>query len=184
MKKKLTLLFTLCFCTWAATLAPPAGQLAYFHQTALYHRTPTELSYFISAAVAGLLAGPFIFVPLSAVVGSASVIFWSLIGVLVCQIWAASMTDSGDYHAFIISRLFAGLFGGSTTILGSGTIMDIFFLYQRGRAFACYELSLLLGVISGPTIGGFIVQDNSWTVTFWWTIAPVGGAAILLLIFG
>lgn len=94
------------------------------------------------------------------------------------------MTGSGDYNAFIISRLFAGLFAGSTTILGSGTIIDIFFLHQRGRAFASYELSLLFGVLCGPTIGGFIVQDNSWTVAFWWTLAPVGAAIILLVIFG
>ena len=62
--------------------------------------------------------------------------------------------------------------------------MDIFFLHQRGRAFACYELSLLFGVICGPTIGGFVVQNNAWPVAFWWTLAPLGIAAVLLFFFG
>ena len=59
-----------------------------------------------------------------------------------------------------------------------------FFLHQRGRAFACYELSLLFGVICGPTIGGFIVHTKFWTVAFWWTLAPLGAATITLFIFG
>ena len=150
----------------------------------LYGKTPTQLSYSINSAVAGLLAGPIIFVPLARVVGRTSVIFWSLIGLFVCQIWAASMTKSDDYNAFIISRMFAGLCGGSPTILGSGSIVEMFFLHQRGRVFACYELSLLLGVVTGPTIGGFIVQNHSWTVAFWWTLAPVGLAIVLIFAFG
>ena len=73
-----------------------------------------------------------------------------------------------------------GLFAGAPTILGSGFIMDIFFLHQRGKAFACYELSLLLGVICSPTVGGFIAQQSPWPVVFWWTLAPVGAAAVLV----
>ena len=76
------------------------------------------------------------------------------------------------------------MFGGPPTLLGSGFVMDMFFLHQRGRAFACYELSLLLGIICGPTIGGFIVQNNPWPVAFWWTLAPVGTAIVLLFCIG
>lgn len=184
LRKKLRLLFTVCWCAWCGALAPPAGQLAYFHQLKLYERTPTELSYSINAAVAGLLGGPLLFIPIARVVGRTSVIFWSLVGTFVCQIWAACMTGPNDYEAFVVSRLFAGLFGSPSTILGAGYIVDLFFLHQRGKAFSCYELSLLLGVICSPTIGGFIVQSHSWPVTFWWTLVPVGIGIILIFCFG
>ncbi len=48
------------------------------------------------------------------------------------------------------------------------------------RAFACYELSLLLGVIASPTIGGFIVNTKPWPDIFWWTLAPLGVAVVLV----
>ena len=61
--------------------------------------------------------------------------------------------------------------------------MDIFFLHQRGIAFTCYELSLLLGIFVSPTLGGFIVKTRPWPFVFWWTLGPVGLAAILVFCF-
>ena len=58
--------------------------------------------------------------------------------------------------------------------------MDVFFLHERGVALTCYELSLLLGFYAGPTIGGFIVQTDTWPAAFWWTMAPLGIAFILV----
>ncbi|KAI9812641.1 MAG: hypothetical protein M1827_004630 [Pycnora praestabilis] len=61
--------------------------------------------------------------------------------------------------------------------------MDMFFLHQRGRAFVSLEISLLSAVIVSPTLGGFIVQTRPWTYTFWWTLAPIGLALLLVFIF-
>lgn len=41
--------------------------------------------------------------------------FWSMILSLGMSIWAASMTKKSDYIPFILSRLFAGLFGSAST---------------------------------------------------------------------
>ena len=109
--------------------------------------------------------------------------FWSLIAVIACQIWAALMTYQDDYIAFVISRLVAGLFGAMPTILGPSFIIETTFLHQRGKAFLTYELSVLLGVTAGPTIGGIIVDAHPWPVTFWWTIGPLAVAALLVFIF-
>ena len=61
--------------------------------------------------------------------------------------------------------------------------MDIFFLHQRGKAFTSQELSLVLGVVASPTIGGFIVQNRLWPYTFWWTIGPIGLAFVLVFLY-
>ncbi|KAF1975782.1 MFS general substrate transporter [Bimuria novae-zelandiae CBS 107.79] len=183
---KLRLLFVVCWCAWCGALAPPAGQLAYFHQLKLYERTPTQRSYSINAAVAGLLGGPFIFVPIARIVGRTLVIFWSLIGTFVCQIWAACMTGSDDYYAFIASRLFASLFGSPSTILDAGYIIDLFFLHQRGRAFACYELSLLLetGFARGSTATFYPKAPTSFLQSRIATLLPGNRVAPLAVIAG
>ena len=173
----------ICFSAFAATLTPTSHQLAYVLQAPLYHRSVVDLSYTVTVAVAGLFTGPILSAPLARIIGRTSLIFWCLLGALGCQIWAARMTDQDDYVPFLISRLLAGMFATMPTIFGPSYAIDIFFLHQRGKAFISYEISLLGGVVAGPTIGGFIVQNNPWPYTFWWTIAPVGIAMILVFCF-
>ena len=93
------------------------------------------------------------------------------------------MTGQDDYVAFVISRLFAGLFGAMPTILGPSFIVETTFLHQRGKAFLTYELSVLLGVTASDTIGGIIVDAHPWPVVFWWTIGPLAFAALLVFLF-
>ena len=183
LKKKYWTLAVICFSAFAATLTPTSHQLAYVLQAPLYHRSVIDMSYTITVAIAGLFIGPLIFTPLARVFGRTSILFWCLLAALVCQIWAARMTHETNYMPFLISRLLAGMFSGLPTIFGPAYAVDIFFLHQRGKAFVSYELSLLGGVIAGPTIGGFIVQSKPWPFVFWWTIAPVGVALVLVFCF-
>jgi MFS family permease len=94
------------------------------------------------------------------------------------------MTGPDDYIPFTISRLICGFFGGIPAILGSGYIMDMFFLHQRGKAFAIFEVLIIFAVVGGGTLGGFIAETKPWNYVFWWTLGPVGGAivAVFLLV--
>ena len=40
------------------------------------------------------------------------------------------MTHSNQYNPFVITRLFAGMFGSVPSILGASTITDLFFLHE------------------------------------------------------
>ncbi|MCJ1311613.1 hypothetical protein MMC25_005286 [Agyrium rufum] len=182
-RKKYLMLFALCFAGFAAATAPVAHQTAYFVIAESLEKTPTQLSYSISSAVAGILAGPVLIAPLARLIGRSSLIFWCLLGTFATQIWAAEASGPNGYISFVISRLFSGFFASIPTVLGIGYIMDICFLHQRGRAFAYYELTYLLGSIASPTIGGFISSSHPWPIVFWWTLAPIGIAAILVLCF-
>ena len=93
------------------------------------------------------------------------------------------MTKSDQYTAFVLSRLFAGIFGSVPSILGPSAITDLFFLHERGRAFAVFHISFLLGTVAGPTFGGFIVEHVHWTVEFWWTVGLQGLMAVLVFLF-
>lgn len=152
-------------------------------QVPAYHKTPNDLLYSVSAGLAGWVAGPFLFIPLVGVIGRSAVIFWSLVGIFAGQIWGGEMTGVNDYIPFTISRLFTGLFGGIPAILGSGYIIDMFFLHQRGKAFAVFEILIIFAVVGGGTLGGFIAHNNNWDLVFWWTLGPVGAAMILVFVF-
>ena len=52
---------------------------------------------------------------LAARFGNSAVLFWSMILTLAVNIWSACMTGPGDYNAFVVSRLFGGLFGSAPT---------------------------------------------------------------------
>jgi len=116
-----------------------------------------------------------------AVIGRSAVILFSLIAIFVCQIWGAEMTGANDFIGFTISRLFAGLFGAIPAILGSGYIVDLFYLHQRGKAFAIFEVLIIFAVVGGGTLSGFIAQGNPWDYVFWWTLGPIGAAIVMVL---
>lgn len=137
----------------------------------------------VAAALAGWMAGPFIFTPLAGLVGRSSVIFWSLVGTFACQVWAAKMTGPNDFIPFTISRLICGLFGVIPAIMGAGFIMDMFFLHQRGKAFAIFEVLIIFAVVGGGTLGGFIANSKPWDYVFWWTLGVVGAAILAVFLF-
>lgn len=174
---------SICLAGFAAQMSPNSNQLTFIYQIPAYHSTQAALLNSVAAGLAGWVAGPFFFIPFVAVVGRSSVVLWSLAVIFVCQIWAAEMTGPDDYISFTISRLICGLFGGIPAILGSGYIMDMFFLHQRGKAFAIFEVLIIFAVVGGGTLGGFIAETKPWNYVFWWTLGPVGSAIVAVFLF-
>lgn len=164
-------------------MTPNSNLFTFILQVPVYHKTEKDLLNAVAAGLAGWVAGPFIFCPLAAAVGRSSVIFWSLLASFACQIWAAEMTGPDDFIPYLMSRFVCGLFGTIPAILGAGYIIDMFFLHQRGKAFAIFEITIVFAVVSGGTLGAFIANSQPWPVVFWWTLGPVGAAALLVLMF-
>ncbi|KAL9133327.1 MAG: hypothetical protein Q9175_005496 [Cornicularia normoerica] len=178
--KKSTTLLIWCLGSFVSTASGLGNALGYFVQAKVYNKSdPISLSYSVVAATAGIAIGPLFAVPLGRRYGHTFVFFWSMIGLLVTGVWSATMTHSNQYGAFIAARLFGGLFGGTAPALGAGTIVDMFFLHQRGKAFTVLNLSFLAGVVVGPTLSGFIVGSTYWTVQFWWSNGLQGIIIIL-----
>lgn len=168
---------------FAGQMSPNSNQLTFVYQIPAYHKTQKDLLNSVAAGLAGWVAGPFFVVPLVAVVGRGSVVLWSLVAVFACQIWASKMTGQNDYILFTLSRLFCGFFGGVPAILGSGYIVDLFYLHQRGKAFAIFEILIILAVVGGGTLSGFVAERQPWNYVFWWTLGPVGAAIVAVFCF-
>lgn len=117
--------------------------------------------------------------PLTHIFGCCSVLLWSMVAATGGTIWSALMTKPDQYVAFTLSRLFVGLFSATPTILGPQMLVEIFFLHERGTVFNTFMTWSTIGVIIGPTLGGFIAEHASWPWDFWWTVALQGAVIVL-----
>ena len=105
---------------------------------------------------------------------------------LVFGVASAEMTDQSDFDAFCVLRWLGGGTGTVAVTLGSGTIMEVFFLHQRGKAFACFTMAILMGVTIAPTFSAFIVgsvQDKQWNIQYWWTVGADAVTIVLIFLF-
>ncbi|KAH8807750.1 major facilitator superfamily domain-containing protein [Xylogone sp. PMI_703] len=182
-RKKITTLAIVSLASFAATLQTVANQAGFFPQAELYHKTPVQLSYSISAAIAGLAAGPFIWNVIAKRFGKCGPIAWGMILALCMNIWSASMTKSTQYNAFVVSRLFAAIAGSAPTTVGANMILETFFLHDRGKCFSIYTSMILLGTVAASTFSGFIIEHGSWTIQFWYNVGFEGFICICCVLF-
>ncbi|KAH6661282.1 major facilitator superfamily domain-containing protein [Truncatella angustata] len=176
--RKYVILAVLSVATFSEFTGALAGQLEVAPLSKSYHVETSEVAYQNSAANTGMIIGSLIFYPLSHVIGRPSAIFWSMIGVTLSQIWAALMTKSDNYDAYIISRGFAGFFGTIVGVLGPRILIDLFFLHQRGRVYTIFYFWMDVGNAVGPSICAFIASASNWTWAFWW-VAILCGVSVL-----
>lgn len=102
---------------------------------------------------------------------------------MLAQVWAAEMTHKNQFNSFIVSRFFAGFFGGVSGVLGPRVLVDLFFLHQRGRAFTVFHWCLNFGSMAGPTLSAFVAANRSWTLEYWWTAGLVGFTVLCCFLF-
>ncbi|OAP61754.1 hypothetical protein AYL99_03957 [Fonsecaea erecta] len=181
--KKIMILVIVSYTSFIGTAQQVANQSGIFAQATLYNRKPIELSYSISADVIGSVVGPLIWTAVARHIGRTSLMFWGTVVSFGCNIWSACMTKDDQYIAFVLSRWLAGLFASVSMTVGAGIILDIFFLHQRGKAFALYSVVTLFGALFAPVVSGFIVETTSWPVQFWWCVGGLGFACVLILFF-
>ena len=67
--------------------------------------------------------------------------------------------------------------------VGSGIVLDMFFLHQRGKAFVFYSVITLFGALIAPVLSGFITERASWTIQFWWCVGALGFVFVLVFLF-
>jgi MFS family permease len=130
-----------------------------------------------------MVVGGFLWFPLAHKFGRSSAVFWSLVGLMAAEVWSATMTHRGEYWSFLGSRFLPGVFDNVAGNLVPRVLVDLFFLYQRGRAFTVFHFFMDLGNIGGPTLGAFVASGKSWTAAYWYAFALAAFAALMCFFF-
>ncbi len=80
----------------------------------------------------------------------------------------------------LLSRILQGI-GGALLISNSAAIVtDAFPNYERGKALGVNAMAIYIGLVTGPILGGFMVQYMGWRSVFYINV-PIG---IFLTVFG
>lgn len=123
--------------------------------------------------------GPFLWIPLANVYGRRPIyLATTLLGF-------ASILGSAyarTYGQLIGARVVNGLFPAAMA-LGPSTVVDCFFLHQRGRALGTFTVVLTTGAHIAPILGGLVGQFLGWRWIFKFT-AIMDGVMFLVVLFG
>ena len=75
-------------------------------------------------------------------------------------------------------RLLQGMFGAALVPLGQAILLDIYTPEERGSAMAVYGVSIMVGPVLGPVIGGWLTDNISWRWVFYINLG-IGAVAFL-----
>ena len=78
--------------------------------------------------------------------------------------------------AIVGFRLLQGFFGAALVPLSQGILLDIYTVEERGSAMALFGVSVMVGPVLGPVIGGWLTENISWRWVFYINL-PLGALA-------
>jgi MFS transporter, DHA2 family, multidrug resistance protein len=127
-------------------------------------------SYIVAAAImtppSGWLAGRF---------GRKRVLMASMAGFTIASMLCGMAQSLVEIVAF---RVLQGLFGAALVPLAQSILLDIYPLKQRGSAMAMFGMSVMVGPILGPVVGGWLTENYSWRWVFYINV-PIGVIGLL-----
>ncbi|KAJ8516938.1 hypothetical protein ONZ45_g5803 [Pleurotus djamor] len=176
---KYTILIQVSFLAFLATLnvaiinpaiVPLSEEFNIPHVTATYQTT---------VAIGSSALGPLVFTPFANVYGRRPAY---LISVLVGLVTAIGSAKASTFRGLLAVRAVNG-FGPSAALgLGAGTVVDLFFEHERGRAMGFYTLALANGAHLAPIAGGYVARSLGWRWCFW-TGAILNGFMFIVCLF-
>lgn len=127
-------------------------------------------SYIVGAAIVTPLSSF-----LTAKFGRKRVLLVAIAGFVFASILCGLAQSLGQIVAF---RLLQGLFGACLVPMSQSILLDIYSVEERGSAMALFGISIMVGPVLGPIIGGWLTDNLSWRWVFYINI-PIGALAFL-----
>jgi len=125
-------------------------------------------SYIVAAAImtppSGFLAAKF---------GRKNVLLTAIAGFVFASVLCGLAQSLPQIVAF---RLMQGLFGAALVPLSQSILLDNYSLEERGSAMALFGVSVMVGPVLGPVIGGWLTDNISWRWVFYINV-PIGALA-------
>jgi EmrB/QacA subfamily drug resistance transporter len=105
---------------------------------------------------------------------------WLMTAVVIFLIGSALSGLSQSMDQLILFRALQGLGAGGLMVGVIATIGDMVSPRERGQYMGYMMAAMMLALIAGPLVGGYITDDLSWRWIFYINM-PVGGAALIYL---
>src|SRR5499427_2985331 len=105
---------------------------------------------------------------------------WLMTAIVIFLIGSALSGMSQSMEQLIIFRALQGLGAGGLMVGVIATIGDMVAPRERGQYMGYMMASMMLAMIAGPLVGGYITDSLSWRWIFYINM-PVGGAALIYL---
>jgi MFS transporter, DHA2 family, multidrug resistance protein len=125
-------------------------------------------SYIVAAAImtppSGFLANRF---------GRKRVLMVAVAGFVAASILCGVAQSLLEIVAF---RLLQGFFGAALVPIGQSILLEIYTPEERGSAMALFGVSVMVGPVLGPVIGGWLTDHYSWRWVFYINV-PIGALA-------
>jgi len=127
-------------------------------------------SYIVAAAImtppSGWLANRF---------GRRRILLVSIAGFVGASVLCGLAQSLGEIVGF---RLLQGFFGAALVPLSQAYLLDAYSVEERGSAMALFGVSVMVGPVLGPVIGGWLTDHMSWRWVFYINV-PLGIVAFL-----
>jgi DHA2 family multidrug resistance protein len=87
---------------------------------------------------------------------------------------------AGSLSFLVAARILQGIGGGGLAPVEQSMMVDTFPPEKRGAAFAAYGVVVIVGPILGPSLGGWITDNLSWSWVFFINL-PIGLLSLFLV---
>src|SRR5262250_2697223 len=102
---------------------------------------------------------------------------WLMIAIVIFLIGSALSGLAHSMDQLIVFRALQGLGAGGLMVGAIATIGDMVSPRERGQYMGYMMAAMMLAMIAGPLVGGYITETLSWRWIFYINM-PVGGAAL------
>lgn len=146
----------LAYTTLVSTFTSSVFSTATTNIAAQYH-VSTEVGLLgLSLYVLGFATGPVFWAPLSELRGRKLPILIGMAGFVMFQFAVAT---AKDLQTILICRFFGGFFGACPIAVVAAVFSDIYDNRYRGVAITVFSITVFMGPLLAPFIGGFIVDS-------------------------
>ncbi|KAF2654347.1 MFS general substrate transporter [Lophiostoma macrostomum CBS 122681] len=180
MSKKMYIGAILAFDALSATMGSSIFSAAIGPVSRQFHVDSEVGTLGTSFFVFGYAFGPLMWAPFSELYGRKPPI---IVGAFGFSVFSIAVAVGKDLQTVLICRFFAGLFGSCPLAVVAAVFADMFDNKLRGLAVAVFSVTVFMGPLLAPFIGGFITESYlGWRWTEYIS-SIMGWASFVLLLF-
>ena len=129
-------------------------------------------AYLVGVAIVTPLAGT-----LTHLLGRKRLFLVTTVGFCVASVFTGSADSLGE---MVVYRFLQGVFASPLVPISQSFVFDAFPPEERGKAMGWWSLGVMVGIVLGPALGGYLTEFHSWRWAFYINV-PFGIVAFAII---